>query len=169
MSDPCLELTPDARARPAARAGTAVEIDGRIWTLAAAIPYLGDVWDRLFDQNHLAGYYDPDDLRMAAFRLLYAHYHVTPDEGVALIQRAPLGALVAAIEAALFGGVDYLGYSNWIEVQLWSNGIDPERLPARLRLAVLDNLVTTGRALPAAQYVSSAEAAAVRQSFPAPR
>jgi hypothetical protein len=43
---------------------------------------------------------------------------------------------------------------------LWANGIDPTAVPGPMLLTVLEMLVLTGRAVPAASYVSSLEAAA---------
>ncbi len=158
-------FAPEARVKPGAN-GTPVEINGRTWLLADHVPVLDAVWDALYDQNQLARYYEPDDLRKAGLRLLWANYDLTTEEAVGLIRLADLTVLAQAVESALFGaGDDRRTYSEWVAIALWSNGIDPERLPATFRRAVLESLEASGRTIPASAFISSAQAAAVRKSF----
>lgn len=157
---------PEARAKAGEPRGTPVTVAGETWVLADRIPRLGAVWDRLFDQNVLARRYDEADLRSAAVRLLWAHYDLSPDEAVALAFAAGPADLVAAAEAALLGpDRSYRGYSEWVASALWSNGLDPARVPPGHLHAVLDQLVATGRAVPAHEFVSSAAAARERDGW----
>jgi hypothetical protein len=157
-----MALEPHDRTRPRAR-GTPVAIIDRTWLLADYVPKPDDVWDRLFDQNALSNRYDHVTLRQAGLRLLDANYDLTPDEAVGLIRAADLDDLVTAVEAALFGPAETDNtYSDWVKVSLWSNNINPAAVPPEDRRDVLDYLVRVGRAVPASDYVSSAEAAKVR-------
>lgn len=139
--------------------------DGREWLLADFAPDPGDVWDRLYDGNIVRGQYDASDLYVAAYRLLRANYHLTPEEAYRLLAVDPAN-LVHPVEVALFG-VDrpYRGFSEWVEVSLLANGLDPDRIPPSRRRAVVDYLVTTGKAIPAAEYLSSHQAAAKRKAI----
>jgi hypothetical protein len=160
-----IELTPDARAKPGI-SGTPVEIGDETWLLADYIPRLEPVWDRLVDRNALTRSYDHEDTNSAAVRLIFTNYNLSPDEAARLILSAPRPDLVHAVEIAIFGdGESYRGYSDWAKVSLWANAIDPDVLPPAMLRPVLDHLITIGRAVPAADYLSSAQAASVRNSF----
>jgi hypothetical protein len=152
----------EARVRPGAR-GTPVEVCGAVWLFADYVPKLEPVWGRLFDQNQLAGRYDLGDLNSAAVRLLYANYDLTPGEAADLTLAAPAARLAKAVEAALFGPAEaHRTYTDWALGALYANGLDPASVPACRLRDVLDQLVATGRAVPAARWVSSAEYAAAR-------
>lgn len=152
----------------ASEQGTPVVIHGETWMLSNYVPALGPVWDRLYDDNTLRGGYRLDDLQLAAFRLIQNAYHLTTDEAVALVRAADPADVMHSVETALFGGHEnYHGYSEYVRVTLWANAIDPAVIPPAMVRPVMDYLVRVGRALPPAAFVSSLEAAAVRQSFAA--
>lgn len=155
------QLSPEERARGAA-AGTPVEVGGEVWHFAAHVTPLAEVWGRLYDANLLAGRYDPDDVLLAALKLLTPNYDLTLDEAVAVVRAADPAALVRAVEEALFGPEErHRTYPGWVASSLWSNGVDPASVPPEHLRDVLDQLVLTGRAVPASKFVSAAEAAAV--------
>ncbi|MEO6809151.1 MAG: hypothetical protein ABI353_08550 [Isosphaeraceae bacterium] len=146
--------------------GSPVEIDGQTWTLSAAIPELSEVWDRIYDHAVVRGSYDERDVQLAALRLLQANYRLDLDEAVQVVLSADPADLVPPVEVALFG-VDrpYRGYSEWVEVSLLANGIDPAGVPPDRRRAVVEYLAAQGRAIPADEYLSSHKAAAKRKSI----
>lgn len=163
MSDvPLPPLTPDHRARGAVH-GTPVEIEGQTWVFAGCVPRPEPVWDAVYDHNVLAGRYDLPVVYMAAIRLLDRNYEVSPEEAADLVVKAEVPSLVGAVEAAIFGPTPaYRGYSDWVASACWANGVDPDAVPPERMRHVLDQLVATGRAVPAAQFISSVEAAQLR-------
>ena len=166
MDEQSLPLTPQARQRPDAR-GTPVEVDGETWLFADYVPDFDEVWDELFDRAHLAGAFDLEQLARAGVRLLYATgYDLTPEVVAAVVCRAPVEQLKAAVEVALFGPERiHRTYADWVLGVFDSNGLDLMRIPPERRRHALDMLVMTGRAVPAAKFVSSVEAAVYRQNM----
>ena len=159
--------TPQSSRRVAAPRGSDVLLaDGNAWTLADFVPTLGDVWDRIYDDNLLATHYDRADVPLAGVRLLLANYDVPADFAAWLIQGAEVDQLRDAIEAALFGRKDQLRtWSEWAEGALRANGIDPASLPAPQLRPVLDQLVAAGRAVPSVQYTSAGRAYQKRRAL----
>lgn len=148
--------------------GTPVEVNARTWFLPDYVPTLGPVWDRLYDDNGLRGGYLLADLQLAAFRLFHHAYALTDAEAVGLVRAAGPADLVHAVEIALLGGnQNYHGYREYVRVTLWANAIDPAVIPPEMVRPVMDYLVRVGRALPPGAFISSVEAAAVRNSFAA--
>jgi hypothetical protein len=159
-------LVPELRQRSEAPRGTPVEIAGREWRFADYIPELGPVWGRLYDQNALARHYESGDLRLGAVRLLWANYHLTPDEAVVLIRLTSSEDLVRAVEVAMLGPERvHRTYPDWVVSSFLANGLDLAATPPETRRDVLDQLVMTGRAVPPQEFISSAEAVIYRQSF----
>ena len=135
--------------------------DGQAWPLAAYVPALGPVWDRLYDDNLIRGVYGPDDVRLAASRLLLENFDLAPEAVATLIIGADLAELVKAVESALFGPErSYHSWSDWVLGSLYANGIDPASVPPDRLHAVLGMLVASGRAIPSGKYISSAVAGA---------
>jgi hypothetical protein len=161
-------ITPEARAVGPA-AGTPVALaDGREWALADRLPYLGGVWDDLYDQNVLRGRYDGAKVKTAAYRLLRGNYDLTPDEAFGLLRDVEPAALVDAVERALFGpppGRARQTWSDWVVASLLANGIDPDAVPAGRVEHVMDVLLATGRALPQERWISSQAAMIARRKM----
>jgi len=158
-------LEPAARVRPDAR-GTPVMINGAAWLFADYIPAFDRVWDELYDRNLLAGRYDETLVLMAAIRLLVEANDVTPAEAAELIAAVPAEDLVPAVEAGLIGAEsDYRSYSDWVISALYANGLDPDRIPAARVRDVMEQLVATGRASPASEFISSAAASKARRGL----
>lgn len=153
--------TPEARAK-GEPAGTPVAFgDGNAWTLADYVPRLEPVWDRIYDDNIRRGVYSPEHIRIAAWLLLRENYELTADEAAELIVRSGPAAMVPAIETALFPmpalSVERT-FSRWAESALWSAGIDPETVPARIRNEVLEHLEYSGRVVPRAEFMGASRA-----------
>lgn len=152
---------PAARARPGIDGTATVLADGREWLLADYVPQLSELWDTLYRDNCIRQRYDPNDIRVAAFRLLEANYDLAPEEGAPLIAGVNPATLVPAVEAALFGPqhVD-VTFSDWVIQSLTANGIDPATIDPRLVRPILNGLVRTERALPEGQAITAAVAGA---------
>ena len=152
-------IKPDATGLP-------YEIAGHTWLLPDFVPTFAAVWDAIFDQNALSGQYDPGDLRACAVRLILTNYTITPDDAVDIVWACDLSELVPPVETALFGPEKvHRTWSSWVESSLIANGLDPSRIPASAVRDVLEQLVHTGRAVPAEKWVSSAEYRAFRSSL----
>jgi len=165
VSDGHVPLEPAYRVRPGVP-GTIAEIAGVPWVFAAYIPYLDYVWDQLFDQNMVAGRYEDGLLVKGGLRLLAEANDLTEAEAVGLIAAAKPADLVRPVEVAFMGADPaYRSYSDWARSALWANGIDPESVPPAVRRDTLVHLVETGRAVPAEDFVSSAEAATARAAL----
>jgi hypothetical protein len=134
--------------------------DGREWPLAAYVPCLGGVWDRLYDANVLSGKYSPADIRLAGSHLLRENFDLAPEAVATLIVGADLGALVVAVENAMFGPLrEHRTWSDWAIGSLYANGIDPAAVPPSRLRSVLDVLIECKRTVPPGCFVSSAVAA----------
>ena len=155
-----------ASRRPDLRGTDVTLADGLAWTLADYVPALGLVWDQLYDDNVVAGQYHVADVLVAAARLLQENYDLPVDFVAWLLAGADPDALVAAVEGALFGRRAVIrGYSEWAEAALRANGIDPAAVPPPILRAVLDQLVATRRAVPAADFTSAGIAATKRAAL----
>lgn len=151
------------------KGGTPVSIAGMVWQFAPFVPAPDPVWDRIYDGFTIKRYYEPSDVRGAAIRLLYAAYDLTPDEAAAVIVAADPRDLVPAVEVALLGPPrEHRTWSDWMTSAFWSNGIDPESIPPEHRRLAVEQLQYTGRCMPEANFISSAEAAAARAGLPRP-
>jgi hypothetical protein len=158
--------TPEARAKSKSIRGTPVAICAATWLMAEYPPDFGPHWDDLYDQNLIRGCYDPDDLRMAALRLLMANYRLDAEEAVALVLAAEPAALVPAVERALFGeDRPHRTWSDWALGSLLINGIRPESIPPEMLHATLDLLVAAGRTVPESRFVTSQVTAAKRAAI----
>jgi hypothetical protein len=159
-------LTPEACALRDDITGTPVEIDGQTWLFADGHPKLRGVWDTLYDHNVIRGRYTREDIQFAAFYLLMENYRLTFNESVSLIRSADTAQLVRAVETALFGPrVEHNTYSMWVESALYSNGLDPAKIPPHRLHVVLEQLVRTGRAIPPEDFISSQTAMAKRSAL----
>jgi hypothetical protein len=154
--------SPEECARRSSVAGNPVMLgDGRIWPLAAYVPCLGPVWDRIYDDNLMRGAYEPEDIRLAASHLLQENFDLAPEAVALLIVGADLAPLVMAIEHALFGPERvHQTWSDWVLGSLYANGIDPATVPASRLRVVLDFLVDCRRTIPPQKFISSVEAGA---------
>jgi hypothetical protein len=152
---------PAERRRPGAGPGTPTTLaDGREWALAAAMPALGGIWDVLFDARMVGGQYDPADVRAAAFRLLEAHYDLTPDEAYGLIVGVPPASLVPAVETALLGPErPERSYSEWITLAVCLAGLDPDRVAPGRRLDIALAMEAAGRCPARGEFIASARVA----------
>lgn len=163
-------LEPAARAQPVLTGTPAVLADGRTWLLADFIPDLNcEVWDSLYEDNRIRGEYDGPDIAVAACWLLMANYRLTLAEAHDLIARADIEALVLPVETALFGlnAVRDGSFSAWALTSLWSNGIDPNRIPRRLLWPILLDLEARQLARPRTAAIRADREAAEEAKFKA--
>jgi hypothetical protein len=152
-------LRPDATGLPCT-------IAGHVWVLPDYVPEPAAVWDAVYDQNALAGRYDHGDLRACAVRLLLTNYDLAPDDAVELVWSCDLAELVPPVELALFGPEPaYRSWSSWVRTSLLANGLSLRTVPAADLRGVLDQLVATGRAVPAEKWISAAEYRAYRTNL----
>lgn len=161
-------LTPAARIYPDT-VGTAVVLaDGQTWLLADVVPDLRcEVWDALYEDNRVNQRYDPADVAVAACWLLMANYRLDLAEAHDLIAGTDPKTLVRPVEVALFG-INHVragSFSDWVLAGLWSNGIDPDRLPRHLLWPVMLNLERMGRVPPRSAAVKGDVIAAERAHF----
>ncbi|WP_435005152.1 hypothetical protein P12x_003046 [Tundrisphaera lichenicola] len=149
--------------------GTPVTLsDGRAWLLAdgGLLNHLDAIRDRIDDSARLTEQVEMGDVNEAAFSLLLANYELAPSELVGLLAGAEAEVLVPAVMEALFGPEQSRRtYTTWAASALIANGIDPSSVPTPLRAHVLEQLVATGRAIPAGKYIESAAAARKRALF----
>jgi hypothetical protein len=159
------EPTPETRAIGIPAGSPVTLADGREWLLSFDLPYLGSVWDALYDSNALQGKYDTGDVLTAAHRLVQANYRLTDEEAFELVHVDPR-SLISAVERALYGPNDgHQTWSDWVIASLWANGINPTTIPRARLHKVLDLLEAIKRTIPAEQYVSSQAAMAARRQL----
>lgn len=162
-------LMPDARALDDEPIGTPTVLgDGNSWTLSDYVPRLGGVWDTLYDHRVGRGKYRIADIRTAATHLLRANYAATPAECYSLIVGADPAGLVAAVEAAMLPMPELSEdrtFSRWAESALWAAGLDPAKVPPRLRNEVLEHIENSGRCIPRTRWIGSHNAAARRTAL----
>lgn len=155
-------LHPDTRAI-AEPAGVPVVLgDGRTWLLAWAgvARVLDAARDRMDDAARLRGQVEMSDVYDVAHLLLRANYELSGAEAAGLLLEAGRDALATAAMAALFGEPKpRRTFTKWMMSSLYAAGLDPERIPPEWIPHVLDQLVSTGRAVPVGDYIDSAVAA----------
>lgn len=152
-----LALTPADRAiEGRSTNGTAVQIIGHTWYLAAYPPALTERWDRLFDENVLRGEYDGVDVWACAAELLIENYLLTYDECCALIMTQLPIAYREAVENALFGTrPEHRTYSQWVESVLWGVGQNPDTISPKARRLAVDAIEAAGLGVSTAEFISS--------------
>lgn len=161
-------LTPEARAIGTPRGEPFTLSDGRQWIISDRLPYLGGVFDMIYDHNVLAGKYQAEHLLTAAQRLLQANYRLSDEEAFGLVQYCDPEALVPTVELATFGPPEHTqnwAWSDWIIRTFLANGIDLDKVPADRITQIMDVLIETKRASPEGESISSQAAAAKRHKL----
>jgi hypothetical protein len=161
-------LTPEARAKRGARGIPAVMGDGEEWLLFqdSLSPELDGYRDRLFDSSTLTKKVGMDDVREVAWFLLKLNYSLTGEEAASLVVNAGQKGLAEAVmDALLWPDGEHKTYTTWVRSSLLTNGLVPESIPPEILPSVLLQLVQTGRAVPADEFISSAVAAGKRRKL----
>lgn len=151
-------LTPEARALEGIE-GVEMTVDGTTWLLAysGVRDALSPVRLRLDESAWLQGQYPVDDLRHAAKTLLQVNYDLDDYEAYTIAFLAPVPELKEAVEVALFAFPERdRTYEDWVVSSLVCNGLDPAQIETRDLGHILYQLVCTGRAMPAAAFISAA-------------
>jgi hypothetical protein len=139
--------------------------DGRTWVLAhgTLAPTLLPEVDKIFDQQIITGTIPLGPALQVVGRLLVANYELADDEVVRLLDGVEDEAVVLAACEALFGPpTPRRTWSMWALSALYANRIEPTDVPTWLLPEVLHQLVRTGRALAASDYIDSCAAAKAR-------
>lgn len=157
------EFSEKARRRKSHAVGVPIVLaDGDEWHLAPGglTRALDQLRDDLFDDSQVAGEVRTSDLRWAAYALLAANYRLDVDELESLFDGVSVATIGDAVTDALFGpDRPRRRYTGWARASLWSNGIDPDKVPPADVPGLLSYLVEAGRAIPLAEYCDSVKAA----------
>lgn len=164
-----IPLRPETRAKRGA-AGIPVALgDGQTWLLAhgGLAPPLTTLRDDIYDGMVLKRTVDIAAALHVAWVLLRANYALTPEETARLLCAADEQALCEAVLDALYGQVKKVRrtWTEWVQVSLLMNGIDPATVPPALLPALMQALEQTGRTVPEAEFISASEAAAERAGW----
>lgn len=148
--------------------GTPVLIQDQTWLFADYVPEREPIWDEIYDRSARFNKCPEELIRSASIRLLCVNYDLEPGRAADLILAAPIGELVTAVEAALYGPSPEhtsRGWSQWVECSLRSNNIDPETVPPYLINPLLEYLEEMKKLIPAREYICSLRAAVERQEW----
>lgn len=161
-------LTPEARAIGAPKGTPIVLADGGTWIVADELPYLGGIWDRLYEDNVARHQYQTHHLATGLQRLLQANYRLSDSEAFGLVQICEWRAMILAIERAMFGPppkeVNWT-WGDWIVNSFLANGIDPASVPPSRFLQVMAILTETKHAIPEDEAISVQVAMAKRSAL----
>lgn len=132
--------------------------DGKEWILPTAITAaaLTEIRDRLYDEIAYSGSVPVLEIKAAAWILLRSHHGLSQEQAAELLALPETRELTQAVCQALIDGPPTRTYTNWVRSALLANGLDPTRIPANDVPHVLAQLVATGRAAPADEFVTSA-------------
>lgn len=151
-------LTPQTRAFGEIE-GVPMSIAGVEWLLAfgGARDEMSAIRERLDESAWLNDQYPREDLAVAAEILLRANYYLDVIEAIELVGQTEVKELSEAVEHALFAFVPRdRTYDDWVVSSLLCNGLDPASITTRDLPHVLHQLVMTGRAIPAGDFITAA-------------
>ena len=154
--------SPETRSLDGARGVPVVLGDGKEWLLARGglAPVLDGFRDKLDDQARLRGEVQMADVYDVASALLLDNYDLDLNELAALLAGADPDQLADRVMTALFGDPNpRRTWTNWARSALIANGLIPESIEPETLPFVLDQLVSTRRALPPGKWIDSAVAA----------
>jgi len=163
-------LTPGARRLDCVDydSGVPLEIAGEEWRLPLILvdPGMDGVRDELLRLGHLRGSYPRELLETAGAILLGSHYDLSGAEQWLLAASAKLDDLRDAVEECLLAQAGRpREYRDWVRSSLLANALDPGLIPDADLPHVLHQLVATGRAIPAHEFLDVARAGAQRAAL----